>query len=61
MVRFHVDNLSSAHIYLRMNEGDSWDSIPAELLEDCAQLTKANSIDGMFISLSHVRVINAPQ
>lgn len=32
-----------------MNEGDSWDSIPAELLEDCAQLTKANSIDGMFI------------
>lgn len=48
MSRFHVDNLSSAHIYLRMNEGESWDSIPAELLEDCAQLTKANSIDGMF-------------
>jgi hypothetical protein len=31
-----------------MNEGDSWDSVPADLLEDCAQLTKANSIDGMF-------------
>ncbi|QDS73192.1 hypothetical protein FKW77_002607 [Venturia effusa] len=44
--KFHVDNLSSAHIYLRMNEGDSWDNISPELLEDCAQLTKANSIDG---------------
>ncbi|KAF2428966.1 DUF814-domain-containing protein [Tothia fuscella] len=43
---FHVDNLSSAHIYLRLAEGVSWDDIPAELLEDCAQLTKANSIDG---------------
>ncbi|OCL06019.1 coiled-coil domain-containing protein [Glonium stellatum] len=43
---FHVDNLSSAHIYLRMNEGESWESIPQPLLEDCAQLTKANSIEG---------------
>ncbi|KAF2494104.1 DUF814-domain-containing protein [Lophium mytilinum] len=43
---FHVDNLSSAHVYLRMNEGDSWDSIPSDLLTDCAQLTKANSIEG---------------
>lgn len=51
--RFHVDNLSSAHIYLRMNEGDSWDQISAELLEDCAQLTKANSIDGMFLHSYH--------
>ncbi|KAF7887395.1 hypothetical protein EAF00_009689 [Botryotinia globosa] len=45
-VWFHVDKLSSAHIYLRMNEGDSWESIPEELLMDCAQLTKANSIEG---------------
>lgn len=30
-----------------MNEGDSWDNVSAELLEDCAQLTKANSIDGV--------------
>ncbi|KAI9849324.1 MAG: hypothetical protein M1837_004784 [Sclerophora amabilis] len=44
--QFHVDNLSSAHVYLRMNEGDSWDGIPQSLLEDCAQLTKANSIEG---------------
>ncbi|OCK77399.1 DUF814-domain-containing protein [Lepidopterella palustris CBS 459.81] len=45
-VWFHVDNLSSAHIYLRMGEGESWESIPKSLLEDCAQLTKANSIEG---------------
>ncbi|KAI9844864.1 MAG: hypothetical protein M1838_001987 [Thelocarpon superellum] len=43
---FHVDKLSSAHVYLRMNEGDRWDAIPAALLDDCAQLTKANSIEG---------------
>jgi len=46
-VQFHVDNLSSAHIYLRLREGDSWEDIPTELLEDCAQLTKANSIEGL--------------
>jgi hypothetical protein len=44
--QFHVDNLSSAHVYLRMNEGDSWETIPKDLLTDCAQLTKANSIEG---------------
>ncbi|EON61110.1 hypothetical protein W97_00321 [Coniosporium apollinis CBS 100218] len=43
---FHVDNLSSAHIYVRLQEGQSWDAIPKALLEDCAQLTKANSIEG---------------
>lgn len=46
-VWFHVDNLSSAHIYLRLDEEESWESIPKPLLEDCAQLTKANSIEGL--------------
>jgi len=46
-VWFHADKLSSAHIYLRMNEGSSWESIPEEVLTDLAQLTKANSIEGM--------------
>ena len=41
-----MDNLSSAHVYLRLSAGDSWTSIPQALLEDCAQLTKANSIEG---------------
>ncbi|KAK4157469.1 coiled-coil domain-containing protein 25 [Chaetomidium leptoderma] len=43
---FHVDKLSSAHIYLRLREGETWDNIPEELLTDLAQLTKANSIEG---------------
>jgi len=43
---FHVDKLSSAHVYLRMPEGMSWDAIPDNLLVDCAQLVKANSIEG---------------
>jgi NFACT protein RNA binding domain len=29
-----------------MNEGDSWENIPEDLVIDCAQLTKANSIEG---------------
>jgi len=45
-VWFHVDNLSSAHVYLRLKTGESWKSIQKDLLEDCAQLTKANSIEG---------------
>jgi coiled-coil domain-containing protein 25 len=44
--KFHVDNLSSAHVYLRLREGMKWDAIPVEILTDCAQLTKANSIEG---------------
>ncbi|KAJ5740938.1 coiled-coil domain-containing protein 25 [Penicillium malachiteum] len=43
---FHVDNLSSAHVYVRLRDGETWDQIPEKLLEDCAQLTKANSIEG---------------
>ncbi|KAH9948255.1 cytoplasmic protein [Amylocystis lapponica] len=43
---FHVDKLSSAHVYLRMTEAMSWESIPEALLLDCAQLVKANSIEG---------------
>jgi predicted ribosome quality control (RQC) complex YloA/Tae2 family protein len=45
-VWFHVDKLSSAHVYLRMTEGMAWDNIPEALLADCAQLVKANSIEG---------------
>jgi hypothetical protein len=42
-----------------MGEEDSWDNITPELLEDCAQLTKANSIDGMFYHFpsSHLLII----
>ncbi|KAK7050529.1 cytoplasmic protein [Favolaschia claudopus] len=45
---FHVDKLSSAHVYLRLPEDGSmtWETIPEALLVDCAQLVKANSIEG---------------
>ncbi|KAF2754538.1 coiled-coil domain-containing protein 25 [Pseudovirgaria hyperparasitica] len=43
---FHVDNLSSAHVYVRLRDGETWDAIEKDLLVDCAQLTKANSIEG---------------
>jgi hypothetical protein len=51
-VWFHVDNLSSAHIYVRLPEGEDWEKITPELLVDCAQLTKANSIEGMLKDMS---------
>ncbi|XP_022661029.1 coiled-coil domain-containing protein 25-like isoform X2 [Varroa jacobsoni] len=45
-VWFHVDNLSSAHVYVRLKEGQTIDDIPPELIMDCAQLVKHNSIQG---------------
>ena len=45
-VWFHADKLSSAHVYLRMADGQAWDALPQDLLDDLAQLTKANSIEG---------------
>ncbi|GJJ15437.1 hypothetical protein Clacol_009715 [Clathrus columnatus] len=44
---FHVDKLSSAHVYVRLPDSiKSWEEIPQPLLIDCAQLVKANSIEG---------------
>uniref|UniRef100_A0A1B6GQW5 Coiled-coil domain-containing protein 25 n=1 Tax=Cuerna arida TaxID=1464854 RepID=A0A1B6GQW5_9HEMI len=45
-VWFHVDKLSSAHVYLRLKPGQTIDDIPSTVLEDAAQLVKANSITG---------------
>ena len=45
-VWFHVDNLSSAHVYLRMKPGMTMDDISDDLLLDCSALVKANSIQG---------------
>ncbi|KAJ6799652.1 coiled-coil domain-containing protein 25 isoform X2 [Iris pallida] len=47
-VWFHVDKMSSAHVYLRLNKGQTIDDMNEGLLEDCAQLVKANSIQGNF-------------
>ncbi|TMW63360.1 hypothetical protein Poli38472_002301 [Pythium oligandrum] len=44
---FHVDDLSSAHVYLRLPMGKSAvDDISETCLEECAQLVKENSIEG---------------
>lgn len=45
-VWFHVDDLSSAHVYLRMKPGMTLDDIPDDVLLDCTSLVKANSIQG---------------
>lgn len=45
-VWFHVDKLSSAHVYLRLAPGQSIESIPSVVIEDACQLVKANSITG---------------
>ena len=45
-VWFHVDDLSSAHVYLRMKPGMTLDDISDDLLLDCSSLVKANSIQG---------------
>lgn len=44
--RFHVDKMSSAHVYVRLHKGQTIDNMSEGLLEDCAQLVKANSIQG---------------
>ena len=38
--------MSSAHVYLRLHKGQGFDDISEGVLEDCAQLVKANSIQG---------------
>ncbi len=53
-----MDDLSSAHVYLRLPKDKTLDDIPAETLEDCAQLVKANSIQGC--KLSTVDVVYTP-
>lgn len=45
-VWFHVDNLSSAHVYARLPPGSTMDDMSEDLIRDCAQLVKANSIEG---------------
>lgn len=45
-VWFHVENLSSAHVYLQMKEEEDFDFLEKDWIEKCAQLTKETSIDG---------------
>ena len=51
-VWFHVDDLSSAHVYLRMKPGMNLDDMSEDLLLDCSALVKANSIQGCKVCAS---------
>lgn len=55
---FHVDKLSSAHVYLRLRKHQGIDDVTQEMLEDCAQLVKANSIQGN--KLNNIDVVYTP-
>jgi len=55
---FHVDDLSSAHVYLRLPRGETFESVPPEVVEECASLVKHNSIKGC--KLSEVRIVYTP-
>lgn len=57
-VWFHVDDMSSAHVYLRLPEGQTWDDISATALEECCQLVKANSIKGS--KTKSVKIVYTP-
>ncbi|KAL1552435.1 Coiled-coil domain-containing protein 25 [Salvia divinorum] len=55
---FHVDKMSSAHVYLRLHKGQTIDDLSEGVLEDCAQLVKANSIQGN--KVNNVDVVYTP-
>lgn len=43
---FHVADISSAHVYLRLKKGERLEDISERSIMECAQLVKANSIEG---------------
>lgn len=43
---FHVADLSSAHVYLRLKKNQRLEDVSEETIMECAQLVKANSIEG---------------
>lgn len=55
---FHVDKMSSAHVYVRLHKGQTMDAISEGLLEDCTQLVKANSIQGN--KVNNIDVVYTP-
>ncbi|KAJ5684812.1 Coiled-coil domain-containing protein 25 [Penicillium maclennaniae] len=46
LIQFGLESDVCAHVYVRLRDGETWENIPQPLLDDCAQLTKANSIEG---------------
>ncbi|CAN1346856.1 Coiled-coil domain-containing protein 25 [Linum perenne] len=58
--RFHVDKMSSAHVYVRLHKGQTLDDISEGLLEDCVQLVKANSIQVSGNKVNNIDVVYTP-
>lgn len=55
---FHVDDLSSAHVYLRLQKNQRLEDVSESTIQECAQLVKANSIEGckmreVYVGKSH--------
>ena len=55
---FHVDKHSSAHIYVRLMNYYTVDTMPADLVNEAAQITKQNSIEGC--KLDNLTIIYTP-
>lgn len=53
-VWFHVDDLSSAHVYCRLKPGQTIADIPEDVRLDCCTLVKANSIAGCKLKTAYV-------
>lgn len=51
---FHVDDLSSAHVYLRLRKNQLLEDVSDSTIMECAQLVKANSIEGCKLKEVHV-------
>ena len=52
--RFHVEDLSSAHVYLRLKKDQRLEDVSDKTVMECAQLVKANSIEGCKLKEVHV-------
>lgn len=55
---FHVDDHSSAHVYVRLPSGKGLEDLTPEMIEECCQLTKQNSIEGC--KLNDVKIVYTP-
>lgn len=55
---FHVDDHSSAHVYVRLPKGKGMEDLTQEMVEECCQLTKQNSIEGC--KLNDIKIVYTP-
>lgn len=53
-VWFHVDDFSSAHVYLRLFENETVESLNKSVIEACSHFVKHNSIEGSKKSVVNV-------